>query len=280
MPVNNRFVKFNLCSADSFVWCDIIDMLLSFSLAVIVSLTFGNFMKYWVGRPRPDFFDRCFNDVTNDAYDKSLVRININNLTEVRERLAKYYNGKEDNLQCYKETIHEDGRPPTYEDSDREHILIEGRKSFPSGHSISAAVVFWFAALYLWGKLRAFSPSKRFQSWRFCLGAAFIFPLIYTCISRTSDYRHHWEDVAVGATLGILGAWVAYRLYYPPLSSRLCHLSYRQQYWILHEDGVDMDTSYKAGWAELQQTITGTGLAHSSSLEKSKQVGRSQSSKA
>jgi len=256
----SRFTKFNLCDSNSFVWCDVIDMLLSFSLACLVSMTFGNFMKYWVGRPRPDFFDRCFNDVSKDWLpedhkDHEDVRININDVAEVQQRLKTYYSGDEITLQCYGETTYNDGRAPSYINDDREHVLVEGRKSFPSGHSISAGVVFWFAALYLWGKLRAFGPSKRFQSWRFCLGATFIFPLLYTCITRTSDYRHHWQDVTVGALMGILGAWVAYRLYYPALNSRLAHLSYRQQYWILMEDNAPANVKYTDSWNRLRSHI-------------------------
>ena len=89
---------------------------------------------------------------------------------------------------------------------------------------------FYKTRFYVWGKLQAFAPSKRFQSWRFVVGTIPLVPLLYTIITRTSDYRHHWQDVCVGALFGILGAWVCYRLYYPELSSVYCHYSYRQQY--------------------------------------------------
>lgn len=41
-------------------------------------------------------------------------------------------------------------------------------------------------------------------------------------ISRTEDYRHHWQDVSVGAILGTLCAYFAYRQYYPGLSQEAC----------------------------------------------------------
>ena len=84
--------------------------------------------------------------------------------------------------------------------------------------------------VHVWGKLQAFAPHKRFQSWRFVIGCAPLVPLLYTLITRTSDYRHHWQDVCVGAIFGMIGAQVCYRLYYPELSSAFCHYSYRQQY--------------------------------------------------
>jgi membrane-associated phospholipid phosphatase len=44
--------------------------------------------------------------------------------------------------------------------------------------------------------------------------------------TRVSDYRHHWEDgrarltaVAVGALLGSLAAFFAFRQYFPPLAA-------------------------------------------------------------
>jgi membrane-associated phospholipid phosphatase len=227
--------RFNLCDPHSFIWCDAVDMLLAFTLAVEIVMTFGNYAKYWVGRPRPDYFDRCFNDITKDTDPDSQEYlnnrlVNINDLDQTNTVLKQFYTAEKTNNQvkpfkCYN-ADHES----------RRKILVEGLKSFPSGHSLSAGVVFWFCSLYVWGKLQAFAPSKRFQSWRFVVGTIPLVPLLYTIITRTSDYRHHWQDVCVGALFGIIGAWVCYRLYYPELSSVYCHYSYRQQYWLLDYD--------------------------------------------
>jgi diacylglycerol diphosphate phosphatase/phosphatidate phosphatase len=54
----------------------------------------------------------------------------------------------------------------------------------------------------------------------------FAFPIIgalLIAISRTRDYRHHWQDVTIGAILGTLCAYFAYRQFYPGLSHNSCH---------------------------------------------------------
>jgi hypothetical protein len=45
-------------------------------------------------------------------------------------------------------------------------------------------------------------------------------------ISRTVDYRHHWQDVTVGAIIGTGFAFFAYRQYYPALWTDTCEEPY------------------------------------------------------
>jgi len=42
---------------------------------------------------------------------------------------------------------------------------------------------------------------------------------LLVAISRTMDYRHHWEDVAVGSIVGTVFSYFAYRQYFHPLKS-------------------------------------------------------------
>ncbi|KAH8116869.1 PAP2-domain-containing protein [Phellopilus nigrolimitatus] len=162
-------------------------LLLSLSMTGVIT----QFTKITVGRPRPDVISRCqpHPGVTNPEY--GLVTSAICTQMDV-------------------------------------HILRDGWRSFPSGHSSLVSEVSFaglgFLAFYLAGKLHLFDEkghaTRAWISLTPLAGAALV------AISRTMDYRHHWQDVLVGSALGFVMAFFAYRLYFPPLTSALAHRPY------------------------------------------------------
>lgn len=124
------------------------ETLLSLTLNYGLTGNITQFLKIIVGRPRPDFFYRCFpsgigSDFTHCTGDKKSV--------------------------------------------------MDGRKSFPSGHSAFAFSSMFFVSLYLAGKLKIFNDGGRGISWRFCVCIIPIIAAAAIAISRTCDYHHHWQ---------------------------------------------------------------------------------------
>jgi len=143
-------------------------------------------VKITVGRPRPDLIARCLPPAgSRDHPQFGLTTVDICTSTNLPR-------------------------------------LNDGFKSFPSGHSSLSFAGLGFLSIYLAGKMHLYDKrGHRTRAWFALsplLGAAMV------AISRTEDNRHHWQDVLVGSTLGLVVAMIAYRTYYPPLSHPQCHL--------------------------------------------------------
>ncbi|XP_030375865.1 phospholipid phosphatase 5 isoform X2 [Scaptodrosophila lebanonensis] len=162
----------------------------AWTLALCMNAVPTSLLKITVGRPRPDFYYRCFPDgvmVFNEnstALDSTFLDFNCT------------------------------GRP-----SD----VNEGRKSFPSGHSSFAFASFGFIAYYVGSKLHAFDARGRGQTWRFMISITPLVVAAMVAVSRTCDYHHHWQDVTIGALIGIVTGYISYRQYYPSIFARDCH---------------------------------------------------------
>ncbi|KAL9000698.1 MAG: hypothetical protein Q9169_000734 [Polycauliona sp. 2 TL-2023] len=158
-------------------------------LGLLISLILTSFItdvvKNAVGRPRPDLLARCKPAKGTPAH--SLVTIDV----------------------C------------TEKDH---HVLHDGWRSFPSGHSSFAFSGLGYLGLFLAGQLHIFRPRTDLS--RVLLALAPLIGAVLIAISRCEDYRHDVYDVTVGSILGISIAYFSYRRYYPSLKMRHCDLPF------------------------------------------------------
>lgn len=194
--------------------------ILGLAIALILASFLTDTVKNTVGRPRPDLVARC--KPAPGTPENKLVGVEV--CTETRH-----------------------------------HVLHDGWRSFPSGHSSFSFAGLGYLSLFLAGQVRLFVVGAGGGSGRknnagagqgpngragvvddgddravyargdlaralLCLapllGAAMI------AISRCQDYRHDVYDVCTGALLGYVVAYWSYRRYWPQLSSWHCHEPY------------------------------------------------------
>lgn len=100
------------------------------------------------------------------------------------------------------------------------HVLHDGWRSFPSGHSSFAFSGLGYLSFFLISQFRILHPRaglyRTLVAFSPFLGAALI------AISRLEDYRHDVFDVVVGSGLGLGVGYGCWRRWFPALSSRGC----------------------------------------------------------
>ena len=144
-------------------------------LAVALGFAVTNFIKNGVGAFRPDFAARCWPD----------------------GKITWASHGVPD---C---------RPTHPRD------VMEGRKSFPSGHASMSFSGLSYSSAYAAARLGVFShrlarDPKSASLWRAAAAWAPLALAAAVSISRTQDYWHHLEDVAWGGIIGVSCAGVAW----------------------------------------------------------------------
>jgi len=104
------------------------------------------------------------------------------------------------------------------------HILHDGWRSFPSGHSSFSFSGLGYLALVIAGQCHVYRP--RADLARVLVALAPLLGAALIAISRCEDYRHDVYDVSVGSVLGMAVAHYTYRRYYPALRSKGCATPY------------------------------------------------------
>ncbi|KAF2824040.1 PAP2-domain-containing protein [Ophiobolus disseminans] len=155
--------------------------LLGWFISMILTLFITDVIKNAVGRPRPDLIARCKPAPGTPAHE--LVTFEV----------------------CT-ETDH--------------HVLHDGWRSFPSGHSSFSFSGLGYLSLFIAGQCHVYRP--RADLARVLLALAPLLGAALIAISRCEDYRHDVYDVTVGSVLGMAVAHYTYRRYYPALRNRNC----------------------------------------------------------
>ncbi|BCR92882.1 phosphatase PAP2 family protein [Aspergillus chevalieri] len=156
---------------------------LGFFVTLILTSFLTDVIKNVVGRPRPDFISRCI--PRKGTPGDILVAWTVCTQTN-------------------------------------DHILQEGWRSFPSGHSSFSFAGLGYLAYFFSGQMHVFRP--RADLGRCLLAFVPMLCALMVAISRLNDYRHDIYDVTCGSILGILVSYFSYRRYYPPLCSVKCDI--------------------------------------------------------
>lgn len=134
-----------------------------------------NTLKISVARPRPNFAARCWPHGTPPQFDARGIAV------------------------CAPDAI----------------APLEGRKSFPSGHTSWTAAGCGFTAWWLAGKLRVWDPAAAGHPWRLVVSALPIAVTVFVGVSRLQDSWHHPTDVMAGGALGGGLSYLFYRQAFP-----------------------------------------------------------------
>jgi len=184
-----------------FYFADFLDAFFYFSLSIFLTCNIVNFLKTAIGRPRPDFFSRCWPILAKRTRFETL---------SFRQKLSMDMNG----FVC---------------DTEGKKIMKSAFKSFPSGHSAYTCVAMACMFYYLAGKLATFNKQGKSKGWKLVVLYPFIFLTLFVGVSRISDYRHFSSDVISGWLIGFVISTVVYWIYYPSIfHSTKSKYSYRQ----------------------------------------------------
>jgi len=165
--------------------CDLPRSLIAFLGGLACNTLLADTLKVIVGRPRPDFFGRCYG----------------NEVLENISAIVKWQDQHPGFPEC------------TTAD---EKVIEEGYKSFPSGH---AALAFFGLSQLSWNLVRSLHYAASSGQWRTCGLWASCLPLLVACwiaATRQLDKWHWSSDILVGSAMGLTLSVVAFSSQFGP----------------------------------------------------------------
>ena len=87
-------------------------------------------------------------------------------------------------------------------DSEKRMRMYDMRLSWVSGHASLSAYSMWFCIVFLHQRM----STRNFRLVRPLIQVGCALFAVFTSLTRVSDYKHHAEDVASGAILGLIVA--------------------------------------------------------------------------
>lgn len=159
--------------------------LLGSVLTVSVAGVITDILKNWVGRPRPDFLERC--GAPEGTPLDLFVDISVCTapLGELR--------------------------------------LIDGMRLTPLGHSLISFSAFLFLAMWIFGQLQLSVNVASKPVYLYILSLLPLILAAYVALSRVQDYRHHFLDIVLGMLIGCTVAAAIYRKYFHSLFVETSH---------------------------------------------------------
>lgn len=155
--------------------------LLGAALTVSIDGVVTDILKCWVGRPRPDFLERCgpAPGTPTDVYvDVSVCTAPLG--------VA---------------------------------LLADGMRLTPSGHSSISFSAFLYLAMWIWGQLQLSHGERSRPMYLYLFAVLPLVLAAYVALSRVQDYRHHFVDIITGGLLGCGMAMIIYRKFFHPCTS-------------------------------------------------------------
>ncbi|ODV60763.1 phosphatase PAP2 family protein [Ascoidea rubescens DSM 1968] len=152
--------------------------ILSLTLSILFNVFLTDILKNWIARPRPDFLSRCGPDSNHS-----------NNIANTIINCTKPFG---------------------------QSVYLDGFRSCPSGHSSISFSALFFLSLWLNNQLNFFNKNQPIYKLLVILAPTLLAAFI--AISRTQDYRHHFEDIILGAFIGSTFAYIMHFKYFGPTS--------------------------------------------------------------